>query len=58
MIALNQESIIACAAFGKKWSGGDINKGIAIGADLYDLLALIIEGEHLVQIHDVKGGKK
>ena len=42
----------------EKWSGGDINKGIAIGADLYDLLALIIEGEHLVQIHDVKGGKK
>ena len=58
MITLNQESIIACAAFGRKWSGGDINKGIAIGADLYDLLALIIEGEHLVQIHDVKGGKK
>jgi len=58
MIALNQASIVACAAFGQKWSGGDINKGIAIGADLYDLLAFVIEGEHLVQIYDVKDGRK
>jgi hypothetical protein len=47
MMILNDKSLTACAMFCKKWSGGDINKRIQIGFDLWDLIQYIVRVERL-----------